>query len=275
MIESRYSEISIDSWSQFREVVCGAEYESWAFRGHSDSSWKLYSTLSRYFIDFCVHKDAWSQQESRSLRIFKRKAHLLLTRVPSEGDSFQWLALMQHHGAPTRLLDFTWSPYVAAFFALERATAKAAMWALFPPKLGNRMIRTIRASQKIEKDEIGPWTEGNYERYFLPNREPLVIIGEPTQMNQRLVAQMGTFVMPGVLDKPVEEIVPPEAVAKFTLDTSKIRRDGLKALYNMNITPYSLFPGVDGLARSLAYELESHWAFDPITMERRDGFFIE
>jgi hypothetical protein len=172
-------------------------------------------------------------------------------------------------------LGFYVVPYVAAFFALERAIAKAAIWALFPPKLNNRMVRTIRASQKIEEDEIGPWIEGNYEQYFLLNREPLVIIGEPQQMNQRLVAQMGTFVMPGVLDKPVEEIAPSEAVVKFNLETAKIRRDALKELYNMNITPYSLFPGVDGLARSLAYELEFHWAFDPITMKTREGFFIE
>ena len=39
---------------------------------------------------------------------------------------------MQHHGAPTRLIDFTWSPYVAAFFALERATGDAAVWAVNP-----------------------------------------------------------------------------------------------------------------------------------------------
>ena len=40
----------------------------------------------------------------------------------------------------------------------------------------------------------------------------------------------------------------------------------------MNISNATLFPGLDGLARSLAYELETHWAFDPITMKRRPGF---
>ena len=39
---------------------------------------------------------------------------------------------MQHHGAPTRLIDFTWSPYVAAFFALERTLADGVVWAMNP-----------------------------------------------------------------------------------------------------------------------------------------------
>ena len=68
----------------------------------------------------------WAAQEERILRIFKRKAHHFLSAGPLPDDDFEWLALMQHHGAPTRLLDFTWSPYVAAFFALQRATGDAA-----------------------------------------------------------------------------------------------------------------------------------------------------
>ena len=42
---------------------------------------------------------------------------------------------MQHHGAPTRLIDFTWSPYVAAFFALERTLADGVVWAMNPARI--------------------------------------------------------------------------------------------------------------------------------------------
>lgn len=270
-----YENITIESWEQFQEVVGKPKFRSWAFRGQSNAAWQLFSSLSRYLKTFKVHKDAWVQQELRILRIFRRKTHLFLDHIPEENDSFQWLALMQHHGAPTRLLDFTWSPYVAAFFALERATQDAAIWALFPPKLSNKKTRTIRPSQKVEVDEIGPWIVGNYENYFLPNKHELVIIGEPQRMNQRVIAQSGTFVMPGILDKPIEEFVPENAIVKFTLVTEKLRKEAMAKLYLMNINNASLFPGLDGSSRSLAYELEFHWAFDPITMEKYEGYSID
>ena len=235
----------------------------------------LYSSLSRYLLTYGVNQAVWSEQESRILRIFKRKAHLLLEHLPDEDDSFEWLVLMQHHGAPTRLLDFTWSPFVAAFFALERATSQAAVWALFPPGLSNRTVGTVRASQRTRKNEVAPWVPGGFERFFLPNQRKIVIAGEPHRMNQRLIAQSGTFAMPGLLDTPIEKLVKPTAIIKFELDAESIRAEAMAELYSMNISNATLFPGLDGLARSLGYELEFHWAFDPRSTEGRAGFSIK
>jgi hypothetical protein len=114
----------------------------------------MFSSLSRYFINFQISQKAWPTLEARVLRILKRKSHLFLEHLPAEDDAFEWLGLMQHHGTPRRLLDFTWSPYVAAFFALERATSDAAVWAVFPPGLSNRRARTTRASQQDDPDEL-------------------------------------------------------------------------------------------------------------------------
>jgi hypothetical protein len=61
-------------------------------------------------------------------------------------------------------------------------------------------------------------------------------------------------------------------IVKFVLKSSKIREQAMESLYYMNITYATLFPGLDGLARSLAYELEFHWAFNPKTMEDYPGF---
>jgi hypothetical protein len=253
-----------------------SKYQSWAFRGQASAEWPLYSSISRYLQSYNVHPDAWSEQESRILRIFKRKAHLLLTHLPDEDDSFQWLGLMQHHGAPTRLLDFTWSPYVAAFFALERATAEAALWAVSPSLLNTRRAKArSRAKPQAKPEEMAPWVRGGYETHFLPNVNRIVVAGEPHRMNERLVAQSGTFLMAGVLDEPIEALAPPEGIVKFVLDARVIRRSAMAELYRMNISNATLFPGLDGLARSLAYELETHWAFDPITMKKRPGFFTD
>ena len=273
MTAKRYREVRIRSWDRLRDVMEHSRYQSWAFRGQADAEWSLYSSISRYLQSYKIHPDAWAEQESRILRIFKRKAHLLLTHLPDEDDSFQWLGLMQHHGAPTRLLDFTWSPYVAAFFALERATDEAAVWAVSPSRLNTRRpARKTRANPQPKNEEMAPWVRGGYETYFLPNTNRIVVAGEPHRMNERLVAQSGTFLMAGVLDEPIEALAPREAVAKFILDARVIRRSAMAELYRMNISNATLFPGLDGLARSLAYELETHWAFDPITMKRRPGF---
>jgi hypothetical protein len=194
--------------------------------------------------------------------------------IPEEDNYFEWLALMQHHGAPTRLLDFTWSPYVAAFFALERAIGPAAVWAICPPKISDGEARTLRSGVKMEAGEIDPWINENYQDLFLANREEIVLIGEPYRMNQRLIAQSGTFIIPGVLNKPVEQILvsqhfSKDAVVKFTLDTPVMRKQAMESLYRMNITNATLFPDLDGLARSLSFELEYHWAFDPITNKEK------
>src|SRR5262245_46539855 len=174
------------SWDALAERLAGPNYEGWAFRGHADARWSLMSTLDRY-LDAYIEKRYWVAQEERIKRIFRRKAHLFLSHIPEPGDTFQWLALMQHHGAPTRLLDFTWSPYVAAFFALERSTTEAAIWAINPQRLVNITAR------------LDEFTEGK--------RRGPIGLGEPFVMNGRLIAQSGTFIVMKELGTPIEEIV--------------------------------------------------------------------
>ena len=257
-----YRIFRLASWEEFLKVITSRPYRHWAFRGERDAQWPLYSSISRYFQNFGVHPKAWAKQEDRILRIFKRKAHQFFDKPPEPDDDFQWLALMQHHGAPTRLIDFTWSPYVAAFFALERTTHDGVVWALNPDKL-----TSSRASKPVRMD---PRSKDNFRRYFLKGNRRMIWMGEPHTMNRRLIAQSGTFAVPGVLDVPLEEMLSDSdqenVLAKFIL-TNPVREVGMRELYRMNITYATLFPDLEGLAKSLGYELEFHWAYNPRTME--------
>jgi hypothetical protein len=256
--DTPYQVIHLTSWDEFLEVSTGVPYHNWAYRGQRDANLPLFSAISRYLNIFRVDRRAWRDQEERILRIFKRKATNFLQHVPDSDDDFQWLALMQDHGAPTRLLDFTWSPYVAAFFALHNATSEAAIFACNPFEI-----------ERVTK--FGLESPADFRRRFLSRPGSFVWMGEPYEMNRRLIAQSGTFMVPGMLDKPLEDIFrrypdPENTLVKFILPVDKIRDTGMRELYRMNITQATLFPDLDGLARSLAYELEFHWAFDPRTM---------
>jgi len=251
--------VHIDSWNQF--VALSSECDGWAFRGLPDADWQLYSSLSRYLHSFVPDQSAWRQREERALRIFRRKAHNYL----SDGagvldDDIRCLALMQHHGAPTRLLDFTKSPFVAAFFALYNTSCSAAVFALDTPALWSA---APRHDARLRREAIDPRVAGNFARHFTVNSEEIIWVGEPEAMDRRLVAQSGTFVVPGVLDKPLDAIIGQyergtPLLRKFVLPPA-VRAEAMLSLYRMNITHATLFPDLDGLARSIGYELEITW----------------
>lgn len=238
----------ITSWEQFLKFVSSKPYRNWAYRGQEQADWPLLSSLGRYFSNMNVDPCHWSYREDRALRIFKRKASHFLEHIPDRDDDFQWLAIMQHHGAPTRLLDFTWSPYVAVFFALERAQGEAAVWLLKPPK----SITPIRGrSFRLQNTQTTGKILGARVGY-----------GEPYVLPRRLIAQSGTFVVPGEIGLPIDKLVPERELVKLVLPADRIRPTAMRELYRMNLTNATLFPGLDGFARSIAYELEFEWRSD-------------
>lgn len=252
-------EIRVTTWHEFMSL--SAELDGWAFRGQQEAGWPLLSSLSRYLNAYIPDRKSWRSREERAIRIFQRKAHNYLTDPSVLNNPLRCLALMQHHGAPTRLLDFTKSPFVAAFFALERAIGDAAVYALNTPRL---WVAIPRSQPEMGRNSIDPRRPGNFARIFLSNRNAIIWTGEPEEMDRRLVAQSGTLVVPGMLDKPLDEILQnydqPAAVLKKIVLPFSVREEAMKALYRMNITNATLFPDLDGLARSINMELEIVWA---------------
>ena len=252
-------EVRIATWDDF--MVLSAELDGWAFRGQQDTRWPLLTSLSRYLSAYIPDQASWRQREERAIRIFRRKAHNYLGDPGVLDNVLRCLALMQHHGAPTRLLDFTKSPFVAVFFALERATGDAAVYALNTPRLWGAAPRGLA---RMDRHGIDPRQPGNFARLFLPNTNAIIWTGEPTEMDRRLVAHSGTLVVPGMLDRPLDEILfhygDPKALLKKIVLPLSVREEAMKALYRMNITNATLFPDLEGLARSIGMELEIVWA---------------
>jgi hypothetical protein len=278
VIGSRTIRQTITEWGQYVDIVQGWDgFQNWAFRGQGDQDWPLLPSLSRLVRETSICGPSMRRQEDRIRRIFKRKAHHFLDDPPR--DELEWLALMQHHGAPTRLLDLTWSPFVAAFFALERTTVDAAVWAFNLPLMWEGSERAIDGVHVWDAD---PRKAGIFDEHYASNEHAFVWQGDPFRMPQRVIAQSGTFLVMGNLEQTVQEIFdgyptsqrgrsPMEnaLLIQFVFDTAAVRPEAMRSMYSMNITQSTLFPGLDGLARSMRYEFEYSWEVDLETDEVR------
>ena len=95
--------------------------QQWIFRGQPSSKYPLATKLERDLKDFKVDMKEALRIEGGLLRRFKRQCHHYIAHPPDEDNTLEWLALMRHYEAPTRLLDWTYSFFVASYFALEKA----------------------------------------------------------------------------------------------------------------------------------------------------------
>lgn len=252
----------VDSWREFVQVLDQLPGGGWAFRGQRNSDWRLETSLERVLKGVnTVPSDA----EDYSIREFRRRAHQYMTDLPVVEDTLEWLALMQHHGAPTRLLDFTRSPYVGLHFALRDAAevSECAVWAINYYNLKQRaasyISKTIHSTFNELYDSFG--TPQLFKDVFMSQVWRLVCPMQPFRMNERLTIQQGLFLCPGSPNFSFEEnlvqVLEPfrHDVYKIVIST-KCRVEVLRQLGRMNVNDATLFPGLDGFPRSLSTSLE-------------------
>jgi hypothetical protein len=107
------AQIEVESWSELHERLSRMTDTAWLFRG--------VSSAAHYPIPSIGREDQYGKydklQEERLFRVFKDRAVALLPSAVF--DDWSWLAYAQHLGIPTRLLDWTTSPLMAVFFALN------------------------------------------------------------------------------------------------------------------------------------------------------------
>jgi hypothetical protein len=266
----------VASWQQLQDVFAGRFQQSgWAFRGHEISTWRLETALERACLRTVrlpgrppnigdMLFDPGGFQRDLLLR-FQRRAHHYIQNPPDASDVLDWLALMQHHGVPTRLLDWTASPYVALYFALEqsRHDVDCAVWAIDTDWLIEKANETLRIDPQFPKAPHDCKVFNQYLNGILFNRNNsnVVVVVNPLRMNERAAAQQGVFLYDlshtGALEIPLLQMMvlptppPLPPIWRFDIKTAE-RVRFLRELNRMNINRASLFPGLIRWLRPVA-----------------------
>ena len=321
---------SIESWVSFLMELSnqkgassfGWEYEEcerWIFRGQGNADWPLSTTYERIRNKTCLAKlkeYEWRVNELDTIEKFKRSAIRFYSTAETL-NLIDWLALMQHYGAPTRLLDFTYSAFVALFFATFTAQdVDFAVWAIRLSSLTERfnqprLPKDMRAAiRNKDAGEMGKqmalyasrsmaWLSCNRsidaqlarcktlachllgrKKSGSPRRTTRldVLPVQPSQNNERMAAQSGLFLMPTRLSESFEdnlknalgwktevefdiaqltdeerEMIFKEAVQIKFVFSKELLEDAKLFLKHCNISNGSLFPGLEGVAKSVDY----------------------
>lgn len=154
-------EPSFDSWQELVALLATRSAPEWIYRGLPNYTYEPVSKLERTLVAADVPRGGqWRDAENRAIGFFKLRARRVLPATPDDGDLLGWLSLMQHYGAPTRLIDWTASPFVACYFAYERPDPDrndGALWLLhagacrsaFPSKFYRRGPRDHTGTESV------------------------------------------------------------------------------------------------------------------------------
>ena len=158
--------------------------------------WKLEPSFERLRNAYCgsFRRDA----DEYIRQGFKQRAHHYLQYLPDERDELEWMALMRHYGAPTRLLDWTRSPYVAAFFALADAKEQqtSAIWAIDAKALRAEAIWILSQYGIVDSPTVSfSFSDPDvFARIFTHDTSPAIVAPvQPHRMNERATSQQGLF----------------------------------------------------------------------------------
>ena len=211
------------------------------FRGQAQKDWELVPSLAR--------NPEHLKAENALIKRFMQNATPHLDAAPRH--EWEWIFLMQHHRAYTRLLDWTESPLAALYFAVsnkEYSRIDAALWCLDPVAL-NRA-----ANLKFEfQAEIPAFGQDPVLDIYLPSRIrqdpselfPVAIVGP--RNTPRMAAQLGTFTINHRLHQPIEKIGTSKHVWRWIIPATA-KKNLLIELAHLSISALTLFPDLDRVA---------------------------
>ena len=199
------------------------------------------------------------------LRNFRKYAH---AQASTGVDSiWHWLTLAQHHGLPTRLVDWTYSPLVALHFATENPLTcdeDGIVWCVNFVQANTRLPKRLRAMLEDEHSDtftiemLGEFA--SLRAFDALAREPFVVYIEPPSLDTRILNQFALFsLMPGPTFSIAEWLDAHPDLCRKVLVPAELKWEIRDKLDQANINERTLFPGLDGLSRWLErYYLPRH-----------------
>lgn len=240
------------------------------YRGQSDSSWPLQTTLERG-CGVNYSKEFAERYEGYAIEQFSSRFHLYDKENIQPSSLLEWLAIMQHYGVPTRLLDFTTSPYAALYFALEAydiaRRPDITLYCINYTELMEKTLEIIK-SEDNQFNETRQSISGRQDEIFKNyvdrfNRNVLWVT-EPQKLNARIDKQSGCFLVSGNKGRRINEIISDpgyEEVTMYKLIFPGAKVESIFALLRkMNISGKSIYGDLMGLSRSLALDLKIYAA---------------
>lgn len=210
------------------------------FRGQGTAAWGLVPA---------VHRDYDQAGEHNLAAHFRLSAATRHLKTPDLSDLPAWMSLMQHFGLPTRLLDWTASPLVALFFALDSVshTETAVVWALVPSRLNAVSAFKAEETFVLSGAEARPLLLAGLERGPVVE-DVLAVVGQDIDL--RMTLQQGAFTLHGTNAALNEHPNASGFLAKFTIPQSARERIS-EELWFLGVRRSSLFPDLANLALEL------------------------
>ena len=214
------------------------------FRGHGDIRWPLLPSIARMFDKMDGYEN-WNVFEDDILERFRKYSAPYISKTPQ--NRFEWMVIAQHHGLPTRLLDWTTNPLKGLFFAVENPAHNydGAVWLLQPNGWWNDLSGI---NDKLDILEI-------LAAYF------------PDHINERVIAQEScfTFFPFPAKNEPIPDMGTTDVYAKHVKKLvrfkipQKSKETIRRELKKLGISHLSIFPCLEGLATSIRREFNLGW----------------
>ena len=253
------NEIPVSSWNQLNDCLYQGAWKeeigrfrmAAAFRGVPRADYDLTTSLSRL-------GGPSRELEDAILRAFRRYAQ----RENVPGDSiWNWLALAQHHGLPTRLLDWTYSPYVAMHFATEDTRlfdVDGVIWTVDLKRINELLPERLKVTLKEESSDVFTAEMLNQyatslEEFDALSETPFVVFFEPPSLDERIVNQYAIFSLISNPDIRLDDwLSRHRSLFRRIVIPAELKWEVRDKLDLANLTERVLFPGLDGLSRWLA-----------------------